>query len=71
MFGCSAYVHMNEGKLKPRTKKCVFLGYSFGVNGYKLWCLYQDGSKFMIGRDVTFDKSSMLKGKSEATMSYL
>jgi hypothetical protein len=38
VFGCPAYSHMNEGKLEPRSKKCVFVGYSENVKGYKLWC---------------------------------
>ncbi|GJT93084.1 retrovirus-related pol polyprotein from transposon TNT 1-94 [Tanacetum coccineum] len=27
IFGCVAYSHMNQGKLKPRAIKCIFLGY--------------------------------------------
>lgn len=30
IFGCPAYAHVNEGKLKARAKKCVFLGYGQG-----------------------------------------
>lgn len=30
-FGCIAYVHKKEGKLDPRAKKAVFLGYPQGV----------------------------------------
>nr|GFA38595.1 putative polyprotein [Tanacetum cinerariifolium] len=26
IFGCVAYSHMNQGKLKPRAIKCIFLG---------------------------------------------
>nr|GEZ11179.1 zinc finger, CCHC-type [Tanacetum cinerariifolium] len=26
IFGCVAYSHVNQGKLKPRTIKCIFLG---------------------------------------------
>ena len=39
IFGCPTYMHVNEGKLEPRAKKCIFLGYASGVKGYKLWCL--------------------------------
>jgi hypothetical protein len=35
-FGCPAYCHVNDGKLKPRSKKCIFLGYEDGVKGYRL-----------------------------------
>jgi hypothetical protein len=47
-------MHVNEEKLEPRTKKCVFVGYPMNVNGYKLWCL--NSFKFLISRDVIFDE---------------
>ena len=31
IFGCPAYAHVNNGKLEPRAKKCIFLGYPKGV----------------------------------------
>ncbi|XP_073039067.1 uncharacterized protein [Primulina eburnea] len=34
-FGCVVYVHVNQGKLNPRAKKRIFLGYPSGVKGYK------------------------------------
>ena len=27
VFGCEAYAHKSEGKLEPRSIKCVFVGY--------------------------------------------
>lgn len=27
LFGCAVYAHQSEGKLEPRSVKCVFLGY--------------------------------------------
>lgn len=36
VFGCTAYAHVDNGKLEPRAVKCLFLGYSSGVKGYKL-----------------------------------
>ena len=36
IFGCPAYAHVNNGKLEPRSMKCIFLGYKSGVKGYKL-----------------------------------
>ena len=38
VFGCPAYAHMNDGKLEPRAKKCIFLGYALGTKGNRLWC---------------------------------
>ena len=36
IFWCIAYVHQSEEKLKPRSIKCIFLGYPEGVKGYRL-----------------------------------
>ncbi|GKC18850.1 retrovirus-related pol polyprotein from transposon TNT 1-94, partial [Tanacetum coccineum] len=33
IFGCVAYSHVKQGKLKPRAVKCVLLGYPEGVKG--------------------------------------
>ena len=38
IFGCPAYAHVDNGKLEPRSLKCLSLGYKSGVKGYKLWC---------------------------------
>ena len=34
IFGCPAYAHVDNGKLEPRSVKCIFLGYKFGLKGY-------------------------------------
>ena len=31
VFGCPAYYHVSDGKLEPRTRKAVFLGFKRGV----------------------------------------
>ena len=67
MFGCPAYMHVNEGKLEPRAKKCIFLGYASGVKGYRLWCSDPKSPKFIISRDVTFDELFMLSSKEDST----
>jgi len=69
IFGCPAYMHVNEGKLEPRAKKCIFLGYASGVKGYRLWCPDSKSPKFVISRDVTFDEFSMLSSKMESSSS--
>ncbi|KAK3011203.1 hypothetical protein RJ639_011565 [Escallonia herrerae] len=65
IFGCHAYAHVNDCKLKPRAKKCIFLGYANEVKGYQLWCPDSKSSRFLISRYVTFDESSMLLKKKE------
>ena len=37
VFSCTAYAHVDNGKLEPRAVKCIFFGYKSGVKGYKLW----------------------------------
>lgn len=60
IFGCATYAHSGEGKLDPRTLKCVFLSYqdSYKTKGYRLW--EKDiarGIKVIVTRDVVFDES--------------
>ena len=38
IFGCPAYANVDNGKLEPKSMKCIFLGYKSGVKFYKLWC---------------------------------
>lgn len=35
IFGCTTYIHVNKGKLDPKSKKGIFLGHLEGVKGYK------------------------------------
>ncbi|KAG6427202.1 hypothetical protein SASPL_111443 [Salvia splendens] len=58
IFGSIAYYHVTESKLDPCAKKALFMGFSAGVKGYRLWCL--ESKKTIVSRDVTFDESSML-----------
>ncbi|GAA0159881.1 hypothetical protein LIER_16561 [Lithospermum erythrorhizon] len=36
-FGCAVYYHVNKGKLEPKAKKGVFVGYDNGLKGYRVW----------------------------------
>jgi hypothetical protein len=51
-FGCPAYCHVNEGKLEPRSKKCIFFGYIDRVKGYRLLHYDPKSPKFIISRDA-------------------
>ena len=58
-FGCPTYAHVDNGKLEPRSMKCIFLGYKSSVKGYKLWC--PETKKLVISRDVIFDVTFMIQ----------
>jgi len=57
VFGCTAYAHVDNGKLEPRAIKCLFLGYDSGVKAYKLW--NPDTEKTFMSRNVVFNESVM------------
>ncbi|RLM60992.1 retrotransposon protein, putative, Ty1-copia subclass [Panicum miliaceum] len=57
VFGCTAYAHVDNGKLEPRAIKCLFLGYGSGVKGYKLW--NPETGKTFMSRSVVFNESVM------------
>lgn len=60
VFGCPAYVHVNNGKLEPGIKKYIFLRYGSRVKGYRLWCIDSKSPSFVISRNVTFNESATL-----------
>jgi hypothetical protein len=40
VFGCEAYVHVpkeNRSKIDKKVGKCIFIGYKYGLKGYKIW----------------------------------
>jgi hypothetical protein len=40
VFGCDANVHVPKEKksnLDKKVEKCIFIGYKYGLKGYKLW----------------------------------
>ncbi|KAH9706494.1 hypothetical protein KPL70_012223 [Citrus sinensis] len=39
IFGCPTYYHVKDGKLDPRARKTIFVGFKGGVKGFKLWDL--------------------------------
>ena len=57
VFGCTAYYHVSEGKLEPRAKKGVFVGYGDGVKGFRIWSPSE--KRVILSRNVVFDENSM------------
>ena len=62
IFGCPIYVYVNNGKLEPRVKKCMFLGYMNGIKGYRLWD--SSASSVITSQDITFNESLFLHDES-------
>ena len=67
VFGSTVYYHVSEGKLEPRAKKGVFVGYGDGVKRYRIWSSSE--GRIILSRNVVFDENSMLNStvKSIAT----
>uniref|UniRef100_A0A803PV82 Retroviral polymerase SH3-like domain-containing protein n=1 Tax=Cannabis sativa TaxID=3483 RepID=A0A803PV82_CANSA len=56
-----------EGKLEPREKKCIIIGYAKGVKGYKLWSIEPgDHQKYFVSGDVVFKENKMYKDTLES-----
>ncbi|GJV13758.1 retrotransposon protein, putative, ty1-copia subclass [Tanacetum coccineum] len=61
IFGCVAYPHDKQGKLKPRAVKCVILGYLEDAKGYRLYKLDDESPKIFTSMNVVFNESVMYK----------
>jgi len=53
---------VNDGKLKPRAKKVMFLRLKRRVKGYKLWD--SKDRKIILSGDITFNEAFMMKSPS-------
>ena len=59
----NAYYHVNEGKLVPRSRKGLFMGYGDGVKGYRIWSPSE--RNVLLNGDVIFYESHLLHPKIE------
>lgn len=66
-FGCSIYVHIVQEKTSHRAVKGVFVGYPFGVKGYRVW--NQDEGKCTTSRNVIFHEQEIYKETLQAIKS--
>lgn len=64
-FGSVAYIHTDQGKLKPRAIKGIFTGYANGTKGYRVWLL--DEERFAISRNVVFTEDVVFKDLKKET----
>jgi hypothetical protein len=55
VFGCSAYAHIDNGKLEPMTVKCIFHVYGSGVKTFKL--RNPETKKVLLSRNVIFNEA--------------
>ena len=57
VFGCDDYTHVprdERGKLDPKAKKCIFVGYGEETKGYRLYDPVR--GKIIFSRDVLFNE---------------
>lgn len=63
-FGCKGYAldkSPGKGKLQPRARKCIFLGYSTETKGYRVWL--SEEKKVEISRDIKLMNEFLPKQK--------
>ena len=67
-FGCSCYPFLGDygqDKLTPKTRRCVFIGYSTIHKGY--CCLDSSSGRIFISRHVVFNETEFPYGLTSAT----
>ena len=65
IYGSIAWVHVNDEthtKLEPKSRKCIFVGYSTKSKAYK--CYNLATQKIVVSKDVRFEEGRFLHDKS-------
>jgi hypothetical protein len=57
IFCCTAYAHVDNGKLEPRVIKCIFMGHASSVKAYKL--CNPEAHKAFYSQNIVFNESTM------------
>ena len=63
VFGCKAYAHVpkeKQTKLDNKAVKCMFIGYSYGVKGYKLWD--------PIAKNIFYSRNAIFRGNEPSSI---
>ena len=72
VFGCEAWAHVQDEKwkvLQPKSEKCIFVGYSEDVKGYRI--IQPHSHDIIIRRDVKFDENLLACDPNSAVVTSL
>ena len=67
-FGCDAFVHIpkeKRTKIDNKSERCIFIGYKYGIKGYKLWNLVTITTFY--SRDVIFHEVGFTSNYEQVT----
>lgn len=56
----SSYTYISQGRLALKALKCIFIRYSYGVKGYRLWFIELNLLKCKINKDVVFYEEKII-----------
>ena len=56
----SSYAYKSQRRLALKALKCIFIRYSYGVKGYRLWFTELNLLKWKINKDVVFYEEKII-----------